>query len=515
MDILFCTSEAYPLIKTGGLADVSGSLPKALHALGNDVRIILPAYPDAVKRAGELATVGSLSITGTDEPVDILQGRFPETDIIVYLVDSPAHFNRAGNPYIREDGNDWPDNAERFALFARAIVEVATGQAGTGWSPELVHCNDWQTGLVPALLSKHDVRPTTVFTIHNLAYQGLFPAETFSALQLPDTLWSIDGLEFHNMLSFLKGGIANADWVTTVSPTYAQEICTTEFGYGLEGLLTYRSDRLTGIVNGMDTDVWNPATDRYIDRNYDVHSLQHKAFNKFALQRETGLPVGSHNMMLGHIGRLVEQKGSDLILDILDELFQHPIQMVILGDGNREFEQQLLQASRRYPQQLAVHIGYNEPLAHRIEAGSDCFLMPSRYEPCGLNQMYSLRYGTVPIVRNTGGLADTVVDLSEETARNYTATGFTIKEESADAVLDACLRAFSYFRPPQVDWWKLVLTGMKEDFSWANRAQQYMDLYHKARTSRLVEARENEDSDFKALPGSVSGQASAQDTTFH
>lgn len=515
MDILFCTSEAYPLIKTGGLADVSGSLPKALLALGNDVRLILPAYPDAVERAGELTSIASLSITGADEPVHILQGRFPETGIIVYLVDSPAHFNRAGNPYVREDGNDWPDNAERFALFARAIVELATGQAGTGWSPELVHCNDWQTGLVPALLSKHDIRPTTVFTIHNLAYQGLFPAETFSALQLPDTLWSIDGLEFHNMLSFLKGGIANADWVTTVSPTYAQEICTAEFGYGLEGLLEYRSDRLTGIVNGMDTDVWNPATDRYIERNYDVHSLQHKAFNKFAIQRETGLPAGSHSMLLGHIGRLVEQKGADLILDMLDELFQHPIQMVILGDGNREFEQQLLQAARRYPQQLAVHIGYNEPLAHRIEAGSDCFLMPSRYEPCGLNQMYSLRYGSVPIVRNTGGLADTVVDLNDETARNYTATGFTIKEESADAVLDACLRAFSYFRPPQVDWWKLVLTGMKQDFSWTNRAQQYMDLYHKARTSRLVEAREKKDSDYKALPGTVSGETPAQDTTFH
>jgi len=318
-----------------------------------------------------------------------------------------------------------------------------------------------------------------VFTIHNLSYQGLFSAETFAALKLPDALWSIDGLEFHNMLSFLKGGIAAADWVTTVSPTYAKEICTPEFGYGLEGLLRYRSANLTGILNGMDCDVWDPAHDPSITHNYNVHTLQHKMTNKIALQQDYGLPSGSGHLLLGHIGRLVEQKGVDLILDTLDELLQHPVQLVVLGSGDHHLEQELLAAAARYPEQLAVHIGYDEKLAHRIEAGCDCFLMPSRYEPCGLNQMYSLRYGTVPIVHRTGGLADSVVDLNEKTMSDYTATGFTFDEDTADAVLGACLRALSYYQGAKINWWKLVITGMKADFSWAASAKQYLELYRR------------------------------------
>jgi len=382
LDILFCTSEAYPLIKTGGLGDVSGSLPRALRNLRNDVRMILPAYPEVLEKAGRLTAIARLTLTGSSNPVEILKGRFPGSDIPLYLVDAPEYFRRPGNPYLREDGRDWPDNAARFAMFARAIVTLVTSRLDNGWQPEIVHCNDWQTGLVPPLLSEHETRPATLFTIHNLAFQGLFPADTFTALELPDTLWSIDGLEFHNMLSFLKGGIANADWVTTVSPTYAQEICSSEFGYGLEGLLQYRSANLSGILNGIDTDTWNPATDPHIDRNYDIHTLQHKVFNKLALQRDFGLPVDSHPLLLGHIGRLVEQKGADLILDILDELLQYPFQLIILGSGERTMERRLLDAAKRYPRQLAVHVGYDERIAHRIEAGTDCFLMPSRYEPC-------------------------------------------------------------------------------------------------------------------------------------
>ena len=261
MDILFCTSEAYPLIKTGGLADVSGSLPKALHAMGNDIRLVLPAYPEAVAKAEQLVPVASLSLEGASAPVEILVGRFPGSELQLYLINAPEYFDRNGNPYVGEDGNDWPDNAERFALFARAIVALALDQVGLNWKPELVHCNDWQTGLVPALLAERRDRPATLFTIHNLAYQGLFPAETFRTLGLPASLWSIDGVEFHGQLSFMKGGIAGADWITTVSPTYAGEIRTSAFGYGLEGLLEYRSDHLSGILNGMDCDVWNPATD--------------------------------------------------------------------------------------------------------------------------------------------------------------------------------------------------------------------------------------------------------------
>ena len=479
MDILYCSSEAYPLIKTGGLADVSGSLPGALQELGNDVRLVLPAYPEVHAHLGPLSSIASLALSGAPQPVEILKGRFPHSGVELYLVDSPVHFRRPGNPYVQEDGSDWPDNAARFATFARAIVALALGDADPEWTPDLVHCNDWQTGLVPALLSQHDTRPATLFTIHNLSYQGLFPKAAFEALELPDTLWSIDGVEFHDKLSFLKGGIACSDWVTTVSPTYAQEICTAEFGYGLEGLLQYRAANLTGILNGMDCAVWNPATDAQLQHTYDVHTLQHKALNKAALQEELGLPVDAGALLLGHIGRLVEQKGVDLILETLDALFTHPVQLVILGDGEELLESRLREAAARYPHQLAIYIGYDEPLAHRIEAGSDCFLMPSRYEPCGLNQMYSLRYGTVPIVHSTGGLADTVIDLNETTARDYTATGFAFEPDTPAALLEACERALAYYQGARVDWWKLVITGMKKDFSWSNSAQQYLSLYQR------------------------------------
>jgi starch synthase len=486
MDILFCTSEAYPLIKTGGLADVSGSLPKALHDMGNDIRLVLPAYPEAVAKAERLVPVASLSLEGASAPVEILVGRFPGSELQLYLINAPEYFDRNGNPYVGEDGNDWPDNAERFALFARAIVALALDQVGLNWKPELVHCNDWQTGLVPALLAERRDRPATLFTIHNLAYQGLFPAETFRTLGLPASLWSIDGVEFHGQLSFMKGGIAGADWITTVSPTYAGEIRTSTFGYGLEGLLEYRSDHLSGILNGMDCDVWNPATDPYIKRNYDAHTLQYKAPNKSALQRQQGLPVKPGHLLFGHIGRLVEQKGVDLILDILDDLFLQPVQLVVLGSGDSKLEARLTAAAKRYPQQLAVYIGYDEQLAHRIKAGSDCFLMPSRYEPCGLNQMYSLRYGTVPIVHRTGGLADSVVNLDRETAADYTATGFSFEQAGAAQLLAACTRATDYFRTSRIDWWKLVISGMKENFCWSESAGQYLDLY--IHTCNLVRA---------------------------
>ena len=298
------------------------------------------------------------------------------------------------------------------------------------------------------------------------------------------------------MLSFLKGGIATADWVTTVSPSYAKEICTSEFGYGLEGLLQYRSANLTGILNGMDGQTWNPGSDTHIERRYDVHSLQHKIVNKFALQREQGLPVGSQPMLIAHIGRLVEQKGADLILDSLDALLEQPIQMVVLGSGERVLEKRLMDAAERYPEQLAVHIGHDERLAHRIEAGADCLLIPSRYEPCGLNQMYSMAYGTIPIAHGTGGLADSIVDLDEESGRDCTATGFIFDDDSPEAILNASARALKYFQTRRIDWWKLVITGMKKDFSWSSSAVQYMNLYHRIcenRQTQTIAANEEEE----------------------
>jgi len=477
MDILFCTSEAYPLIKTGGLADVSGSLPKALLQLEHDIRLVLPAYPSVVEKVEALSQLARLTLVGSDAPVRILSGRLPGSEIPLYLVDAPAFFNRPGNPYVRTDGRNWPDNAERFALFARACVALALGRADPAWQPQLVHCNDWQTGLVPALLTQEPQRPATLFSIHNLAYQGLFPATTFKTLALPDSLWSIDGLEFHNMLSFIKGGIASADWVTTVSPTYAREIRETEYGYGLEGLLQYRAANLTGILNGIDADAWNPTTDDWIARRYDVHTLQHKLFNKFTLQRDHGLPVSSQPMLLAYIGRLVEQKGVDLILESIDALAEHPVQLIMLGSGERVLEQQLQTAAKRYPKQLAVQISYDEQLAHRIEAGADALLMPSRYEPCGLNQMYSQLYGTIPIVRRTGGLADSVVDFNQQTLNAHSATGFCFDGDTPEALLATCLGALSLYRDQRVDWWKLVIAGMKRDFSWTESAARYNELY--------------------------------------
>jgi starch synthase len=478
MDILFCTSEAYPFIKTGGLADISGSLPKMLCELGDDVRLILPAYPEVMARVTRLTPIADLSLPGVPGLVKIHRVDQPApAGGVVYLVDSPAHYDRPGNPYLQPDGSEWPDNAERFLVFARAVIAVALGEADPGWQPQLVHCNDWQTGLVPPLLGLHPARPATLFTIHNLAYQGLFPASTFKALDLPPELWSVDGVEFYDKLSFIKGGIATADWVSTVSPTYAREICTLAFGCGLDGLLRHRADRLSGILNGIDSDLWNPETDPAIERNYSVHQLQNKTHNKLALQREVGLPVAPDVLLIGHVGRLVEQKGIDLIMDVLDELLRHPFQLVILGSGDRHIEQLVSRQAARHPQQIAACIGYAEQMAHRIEAGVDCFLMPSRYEPCGLSQLYSLRYGTLPIVRRTGGLADSVVDLNDTTQRALLATGFCFDDDSPEAVLDACLRALAHFQPPKVEWWKTVITGMRQDFSWRNSARQYQELY--------------------------------------
>jgi len=513
MDILFCTSEAYPLIKTGGLADVSGSLPKALGALGNDVRIILPAYPEVLERSTGLTSLAKLTLVGATEPVEILAGHFSGSNVGLYLVNSPAHFRRPGNPYVQDDGSDWPDNAERFALFARAITALALGQADSDWTPQLVHCNDWQTGLVPALLSQHEVRPATLFSIHNLAFQGLFPAETFTALKLPESLWSMDGLEFHGKLSFIKGGIACADQVTTVSPTYAREICSSTLGYGLEGLLRYRSTNLTGILNGMDIDTWNPATDSFIERTYNVHHLQHKLVNKLALQRDHGLPRGGQPLLLGYIGRLEEQKGVDLILDMLEQLFRHPVQLVVLGSGDRALEERFENAARRYPDQLSVHIGYNEQLAHRIQAGADCLLMPSRYEPCGLSQMYSLAYGAVPIVHRTGGLTDTIVNLDKTTARDYSATGFSFDDATPEAVLDTCVRALSWFQASRINWWKLVITGMKKDFSWPASAARYLELY---RNMCGLEESARENPELESLHhGAVLQDSVAQESRIH
>ena len=476
MKILFASSEAHPLVKTGGLADVSGALPKALHDLDQDVRLVLPAYQTLLARAGRLTEIASLQLTGHSAPVRVLQGTLPDTRIPIYLIDAPRCFDRPGNPYTGPDGNDWPDNAQRFATFGRAIVELAMDRAGLGWRPDLVHCNDWQTGLAPALLSLESGRPATLFTVHNLAYQGLFDWATFQTLELPYAWWSMYALEFHGKVSFMKGGLTFADRLTTVSPTYAEEIRTPAYGCGLEGLLQHRAGHLTGILNGVDYGVWDPATDPLLEQHFSRRSLKGKAANKQALQAAFGLPIAPRLPLFAHVGRLVEQKGIDLVLGLLPELLQRPLQLAMLGSGQQYLEAALADAHALHPDRLGLRIGYDEALAHRIEAGADAFLMPSRFEPCGLNQLYSLRYGTLPIVRRTGGLADTVVDATPAHLDAGTATGFVFEAATPEALLGAIDRALALYAQTSA-WNRAVKTAMDQDYSWKRSAQAYLALY--------------------------------------
>ncbi len=479
LKVLFVTSEALPLIKTGGLGDVAGSLPPALKALRHDVRIIMPAYREAMHRAEKLH-FASFKLEGIPETVRLLEGKLPGTKVTLLLVDAPDLFDRSGGPYAGPDGEDWHDNPQRFAMLCKVATAVATNKAQLDWQPDVVHCNDWQTGLVPALLSLYPTRPATVFTIHNLAYQGYYERHFFERLQLPHDLWGMHGLEFHGGLSFIKGGLAFADMINTVSPTYAQEIRSHAYGWGMEGLINHRADRLRGILNGANYKEWNPAKDPHIPHAYSHKHLAGKAKNKRELQKEFGLPQDPRTPLLGLVSRLVEQKGIDLVKAIIPDLVAQGAQLALIGSGDKRFEQALQAFAKTYPDNISVFIGYNEPKAHRIEAGADMFLMPSRFEPCGLNQIYSLRYGTVPIVRRTGGLADTVTDANEENMACKTATGFVFDHPTAEGLRWATDRALKLYREHPKQWKQLIVTGMKQDLSWKKSAQTYVNLYQEA-----------------------------------
>lgn len=471
--ILFATSEAHPLIKTGGLADVAGSLPKALTELEQDIRLIMPNY-QGIKHEEHPRYICSIRVDNRD--VNILESHLPGSEVPVWLVDYRPFYDYPGNPYLDEHGNPWHNIADRFALFCRIVTEVAMNRAYLDWQPDIVHCNDWQSGLVPALLSLEDQHPATVFTIHNMAYQGVFPSTTFHALNLSNKLWHHDGVEYHGMLSFLKGGLAYADRITTVSATYAEEIQTPEFGCGLEGLLSHKHAILSGILNGMDLEQWDPATDPHIANNYTARTIKQKLLNKTALQERMSLPVDENIPVFGLISRLVEQKGIDLVLACLPHMVKLPMQFVLLGSGDKSIELKIQQFANLYPDKFAVTIGYDEQLAHQIEAGVDIFLMPSRFEPCGLNQMYSQRYGTIPIVRKTGGLADTIEDALPNTIADGSATGISFNDAAPGALLEAIKRALILYENKS-SWRKIQQSAMKKDFSWENSANQYLALY--------------------------------------
>ena len=481
--ILYVASEAYPLVKTGGLGDVLYSLPHALLAAGADVRLVLPGYRALLRQLDQTRFLGWLSVRGAEGILSarILETQHPDFAFPLWIVDCPTLFDRAGNPYVSASGQDWPDNAERFAVFSRVAALLALDGLNSGWRPDVVHAHDWQTGLVAAFLADQPTRPRTVFTIHNLAYGGYYTHDDFVRLQLPGHWWSSESVEFYGGFSMLKAGIVYADAVTTVSPTYAHEICTPEFGYGLDGLLLSRQYKLHGILNGIDTVLWNPATDERLPARYSAKRIQPgKRQNKQALigrflpdvtEAELAAPL------LGLVGRLVDQKGIDWVLAAMPVLLEETdARFVLLGSGVTAYEQRLSRLAVQHPRRVFAEIGYDEDLAHLIEAGADMFMMPSRFEPCGLNQMYSLNYGTPPIVYKTGGLADTVLDASRAALRDGTANGFVFDEPTAAAFIEAVRRALALFARPAA-WRKLQQTGMRQTFDWSGSAVQYLSLY--------------------------------------
>ncbi len=475
--VLFAASEAFPLIKTGGLADVAGSLPAVLRQLGADVRLLLPGYGSVLAQLGPLPEVARLDLPGG--AVGILEASMPDSGVPIWLLHHPSFSERDGNPYHDAQGHPWADNAQRFALFSRLAAAIAAGDSPLTWRADVLHCHDWHTGPAIALARRYALRPRTVFTIHNLAHLGMFDRATFDRLHLPQELWSLDGMEFYGNVCFMKGGLAYADWVTTVSPTYAREICSAPGGMGLEGLLSHRAAHLVGILNGIDTDVWDPARDSHLVADYDADRLARKALNKAALQEELGLPQRDDLPLFGIVGRLTSQKGIELLLPVLEQLLAAPAQLVVLGTGEARLELALGEFVARHPEAAALRLAYNERLAHRIEAGSDIFLMPSLFEPCGLNQMYSLRYGTLPLVRAVGGLADTVTDATAENLAAKTATGFVFSEPDSGELLAAAQRALQLWQHPR-KWRAMQRTAMAQDFSWQASAQHYLDLYRSA-----------------------------------
>jgi starch synthase len=493
--VLVAASEVAGFAKTGGLADVAAALPQALARMGNQVAVAMPFYA-SIRRS-------NLSIERTNVVLPVPMGprvlacrlfrsRLANSDVPVYLIEHDPYYDR-DNPregrglYQHQQWGgyrtDYADNAERFVFFSRAVLELIPH---LGFTPDVIHANDWQTGLVPVFLSElYRTQPgyqkiRSVFTIHNIAYQGLFGRPVMNITGLPPWLFNLAHLEYHGYVNFLKGGIVYADAVNTVSPTYAREIQTAEFGYGLEGLLSGIHSKLSGIVNGCDYDEWDPAVDERIAQCYTSQTVfEKKPSCKAALQRRVHLPEEPETPVLGVVSRLVWQKGIDLIVSAAPGFIDLGCQMVILGDGDQEYHNQVQALRDKYPDRVGVYLGFENGLAHAIEAGADLFLMPSRYEPCGLNQMYSLRYGTPPVVRNTGGLADTVVNATLENLADRRATGFSFNDRTAGALYETVKWALTLYRERPADFRQIVQTGMDLDWSWARSAAAYEALYRK------------------------------------
>ncbi|MGN6389568.1 MAG: glycogen synthase GlgA [Burkholderiaceae bacterium] len=483
MRILHVCTEIHPLLKTGGLADVAAALPPALVRLGCEVRMLVPGFPAFMRGIEGLSEVAALPPRFGAPDARLLAGRLPGTGIPAYVIDAPALYDRPGDPYSDANHHAYPDNHLRFALLGRVGAQLAEG-LDPGWRPELVHGHDWHAGLMSAYLAAAAMQAgarlaASVFTIHNLAYQGVFPSELFPEFGLPPQFFDMHGLEFHGQVSFLKGGLFYADQLTTVSPTYAREIQRPEQGCGLDGLLAHRANSLTGILNGVDRDLWNPATDPAIAARYDMDDMDGKRACKAALQREMGLAPRADAPLFGMVSRLTGQKGLPLVLGGLDEIVARGGQVVLLGSGDKALETACLSAATRHSGAVAVRIGYDEALSHRIVAGSDVLMVPSLFEPCGLTQLYALRYGTLPLGGRVGGLADTVADCSLENLADDTATGFVFERFEVADFSAAARRAFALAARPD-DWSAVQRTAMRQCFDWDAAARRYLAVYRDA-----------------------------------
>lgn len=474
--VLFVSTEVRPYIKVGGLADVAAGLPAALAALGHEVRVLVPATAAALK-AARSEGANRIGVTGFPEDVQVLELPLAGPQAKVWLLDTPGFRRRSGTPYQDAQGEYYADDAERFDELARMAARLAAGAGG--WRPDLVHCHEWHTGLVPVHLMLQRVPAASVFTIHNLEYQGVFPAAAFSALGLPAWLWHPEAVEFHGALNFMKAGLVFSERLTAVSPGYSREILTPQFGAGLDSVLRSRAGRLSGIINGIDPVHWDPARSELLASHFDSRHLDRRIPNRTALFREFGLPDRG-GLLLGVVARLVAQKGIDIILEALPEIFKLETQCVILGSGDVALQKALIEAGERYPERLAVRLGHDEKLAHGIYAGCDALLMPSRFEPCGLSQLYAMRFGALPIVHRTGGLADTVQDAAPDGASG---NGFVFAPATPAALAASVRRAYELAQRPAA-WRRLMLTAMEEDFSWERSAQAYAEVYAAALGSR-------------------------------